>query len=283
MSEEKRMTEENDLVGKEITGGNDSVAKQVTTPAISNTNIPQTVKKTISTLTQTELNTLDYSDFSTPARMLALGKVLVKSKLVSGKKEEDVVVSLMAGKELGLPFVVSLSQIYAIDGKPSLGVHIIKGLILKHKILFKKLEDAAPIYTFVEVDKEGTVIKDNKGVPIMSNGTLEMQPPSTKKSNTPIGYQTTYEFTREVKMPSGKYREQTAKGSYSTIEANEAGLLERPNWTKYWRRMLDARAFSIGAREIADDIINGMCTPDELGANSFIDDKGTETIQYEEV
>ena len=238
----------------------------------------KTTKTALVPLTAEQIQTLDYTDFSTPARMLELGKVLVQSKLVIGKTPEDVVVSLMAGRELGLPFVVSLSQIYPINGKPSLGVHLIKGLILKHKIIFYKIEDFAPMFAFYEKTKDGSIKKDGEKPVLVAVDTLDKQPPDTLKRKTIVGYRTTYEFIREVRMPSGKYREQKGIGSFSTIEAQEADLMDKENWKKYVRRMLDARAFANGAREVADDIINGMMTPDELGANSFIDERGQETV-----
>ena len=108
-------------------------------------------------------------------------------------------------------------------------------------------------------------------------------PEGYKRGKTIVGYKTTYEFTREIKMPSGKYRDQIITSSFTTQEAFEAELMEKTNWKRYWRRMLDARAFSTGAREIGDDFINGLMTPDELGANSYIDENGIENISYEEV
>lgn len=243
-------------------------------------------KDTPAVLTSDELATLDYVDFSTPARMLALGNVLAKSQLVPLKKPEDVVVALMTGKELGLPFVTSVSQIYPINGRPTLGVHIQKGILLKNGIAFKKIEDAVTIYEFVKTNKDGVIIKEPKKVKqegkiveiqvpiVLSQGTLQEQPENSAKRA--IDTRTTYEFSRDLKSPSGKYREVTARSSFSINEAKEADLLEKDVWQKYWRRMLDARAFTIGAREIADDLLLGMMTPEEMGA-------GTEDTDYIEV
>ena len=141
-----------------------------------------TTEKESSTLTETELRTLDYSDFSTPARMLALGKVLVRSQLVPLKKPEDVVVALMTGKELGLPFVTSVSQIYPINGRPTLGVHIQRALCLKQGITFEKIEDAESIYQFAKTDKEGKIVLEDKKPVIVHVGTIKEQPDNTKQA-----------------------------------------------------------------------------------------------------
>jgi len=217
-------------------------------------------------LTQDELATLDYADFSTPARMLALGTVLAKSQLVPLKKPEDVVVALMTGKELGLPFVTSVTQIYPINGRPTLGVHIQKAILLNNGVTFMKIEDAIEIYSYVKNvgDKFEEILQ----------GTKDEQPADTKKKL--IGFRTTYEFSREIKRPSGKYKEITAKSSFSTMEAATADLLDKDVWKKYYKRMLDARAFTIGAREIADDLLLGIYSPNEVSNDYYINDANEE-------
>lgn len=234
--------------------------------------------------TSEELAALDYVEFDTPAKMLALGNVLCKSQLVPLKKPSDVVAALLTGKELGLPFIVSVSQIYPINNRATLGIHIQKALLLKNGIIFEKIEDAIPIYQFAKTDEEGkTVFKGVqtkeglKQVPIIvSTGTLEEQPKNTSKRE--IDRKTTYRFEREIKTPSGKYKEMVVKSSFTLGEAREAELTDKDVWIKYWRRMLDARAFSIGAKEIADDILLGIPPPNEVSDNFYINDDGEEVM-----
>lgn len=223
-------------------------------------------------LTQAELATLDYADFSTPARMMALADVLCKSSLSPLKKKEDVVMALMTGQELGLPFITSLSQIYPINNRPTLGVHIQKALCLQNGVVFEKIEDAVAVYNFVR--KEGTELIQ------LGEGTINMKVPADAKKKQ-IDTRTTYLFTREIKMASGSYKTITAKGSFSLREATEADLVGKDVWIKYWRRMLDARAFTNGAREIADDIILGLMTPNELSNDFYVNEQGTEVHKVE--
>ena len=72
-----------------------------------------------------------------------------------------------------------------------------------------------------------------------------------------------------VRLANGEYKEMTCKSNFTLTEAREAELIEKDVWIKYWRRMLDARAFTIGAREIADDLLLGIMSPNE------VDEKGT--------
>ena len=249
------------------------------TPVVKTTSIVPSVtpKKTSSvavtkTLTKAELETLDYVDYSTPARMMELSKVLVSSQLVPMKKPEDVVVCLMAGRDLGLPFMTSVSQIYAINGRATLGVHIQRSLCLKNGVTYEKIEDAVQIYNFVRKEEGG-------GTTQMGEGTIEELPKGCLKKA--IDRRTTYLFTREIRMPSGRYKEITAKGSFGLREATEADLITKDVWVKFWRRMLDARAFTNGVKEIAADITGGLYAPNELSNDFYINDQGDEVHKAE--
>lgn len=257
-----------EVIGKEKGEISKEISTKTTTeiikvsPSSTNkaTNLPSV------SLTKDELATLDYADYSTPARMLELGKVLAKSKLVPLNIAEDVVVALMTGKELGLPFITSVSQIYPINGRPTLGVHIQKAILLNNGIVFNKTEDAVEIFEFVK--------KVGEKIEVLCIGTIEKQPKESKKKL--IGYRTSYKFNREIKRPSGKYKEIEATSSFSTMDAAKAELLEKDVWQKYFKRMLDARAFTIGAREIADDLLLGIYAPNELSNDYQINSDGQE-------
>lgn len=227
-----------------------------------------------------ELSSLNYAEFDTPAKMIELGKVLCKSKLVPLKSAEDVAVALMTGKELGLPFITSVSQIYPISGRPTLGIHIQKALCIKAGIIFEKIEDAVSIYQFAQKDKEGKVVIGGQGLPvIVHTGTMQERPDNTAFNE--ITKRTTYKATRYIKIPTGEYKEVVAYGSFSLQEAQEADLFSKDVWIKYWKRMLDARALTNVIKEIASDITLGLYTPDELGASINISSDGVETIDAE--
>lgn len=244
---------------------------------------PDEVIKVPKKLTETELATLDYVDFNTPARMLALGRVLCKSALVPLATPADVVVALMTGNELGLPFVTSVNSIYPINGRATLSVHLQKALLLKAGIIYEKIEDYVPIYLFVKKDKEGNIMKDKKEKPIpIGRGTLKEKPENAGKSSKPVDYRTTYKFSRMIKRPDGQWKELTATSYFTWLDAIQAELIEKDNYKHHPKRMLDARAFAIGAREIGSDVLGGLYSPSEL-SETFIVNAAGEEVPYEEI
>ena len=70
--------------------------------------------------------------------------------------------------------------------------------------------------------------------------------------------------------------------SYCYSEAVEAGLTTKDVWVKYRRALMKARCFTMGATEIASDVVQGMYGINELAMEfnkSFtIDDNLVETF-----
>lgn len=79
----------------------------------------------------------------------------------------------------------------------------------------------------------------------------------------PIDYVTEYEFKR-YRMINGKEREITAISHYSFSEAQNAELFSKDTYKKYARIMIGHRAFVLGARDIADDLLMGCMETTEL-------------------
>lgn len=79
----------------------------------------------------------------------------------------------------------------------------------------------------------------------------------------PIDYVTEYEFKR-YKMINGKEREITAISHYSFSEAQNAELFSKDTYKKYARIMIGHRAFVLGARDIANDLLMGCMETTEL-------------------
>ena len=67
-------------------------------------------------------------------------------------------------------------------------------------------------------------------------------------------------------------------GEFSLLDAKQAELLDKDVWLKYWKRMLEARAYTNVIKEIASDITLGMSTPMELSNDFYVDDSGNERI-----
>ena len=79
----------------------------------------------------------------------------------------------------------------------------------------------------------------------------------------PIDYVTEYEFKR-YRMINGKEREITTISHYSFSEAQNAELFSKDTYKKYARIMIGHRAFVLGARDIANDVLMGCMETTEL-------------------
>ena len=97
----------------------------------------------------------------------------------------------------------------------------------------------------------------------------------------PIDYVTEYKFKRFHRI-MGKIVEQTAISHFSYTEAVTSDFFSKDTYKKYARIMIGHRAFTLGARDIASDILMGVLEETE---NAVID--GTlDTIdltEYEEI
>jgi len=78
----------------------------------------------------------------------------------------------------------------------------------------------------------------------------------------PIDFVTEYTFTRYVKTLGGVVK-QTAISHFSLTEAQAAGFFEKDTYKKYARVMIGHRAFTLGARDIASDVIQGVMETSE--------------------
>ena len=97
----------------------------------------------------------------------------------------------------------------------------------------------------------------------------------------PVDYVTEYKFCR-IHNIKNKTIEQVVKSHFSYTEAVAADFFSKDTYKKYARIMIGHRAFTLGARDIASDIIMGVLEETE---NAIID--GTldtsELAEYEEI
>ena len=79
----------------------------------------------------------------------------------------------------------------------------------------------------------------------------------------PIDHVTEYKFTR-YQIINGKERIRTATSHFSYSDAVKAELINKDTYVKYTRTLVGHRAFTLGARDIADDVIMGVMETTEL-------------------
>lgn len=206
-------------------------------------------------ITKQEVN--NFTNFSSMDEMLTFSASIAKSGLSPLKKAEDVMSAILMGKELGLGTMTAISNIYPINGKASLGVHVINALLLKAGITYKITEDYAPVIG----------VKD-KGLPTETKAVID--------------YRTTILFNRLVKRENGSFKEMEVSISYSLSEARAAGLLAKDNWKNHPKTMTRNRALAIGGRMIAGDILLGCYETSELldsnNVKHNVSEDGTVTI-----
>ncbi len=94
--------------------------------------------------------------------------------------------------------------------------------------------------------------------------------PIIKIPPQPIDFVTEYEFKR-YRMINGKEREMTAVSHFSYSEAQTAELLTKDTYKKYARILIGHRAFTLGARDIASDVLMGVMETGELKIVENID------------
>lgn len=96
--------------------------------------------------------------------------------------------------------------------------------------------------------------------------------------NKPVDYITEYKFERVV---NGKTTTAISRFTYS--DAVQADMFEKDNYKKYPRILIGHRAFTLGARDIASDILMGVMETTELKIANGKELDTTDFIEIEEI
>lgn len=205
---------------------------------------------------QETVNALDAMD--------KLAGVLIKSLLCPLKKKEDITIAIITGNQFNFPFMTSINNIFPINGKPTLSVHLQRALILRNKVIFNKIYDFEPLYDWAKI-VDGNVAKGANNQPIiLGRFTVKDKPLEPCVASPERDRITKYQFKRLIKLEDGSFEKLEVFSEFKMSDADKAGLLGKDVWIKYPSRMCDARAFAIGSREIASDITLGISTVSEL-------------------
>lgn len=197
-----------------------------------------------------------------------IGEVFVKGGLCPIKNVADFTVATVTGMQLGLPMVTAVNNIFVVHNKPALATHLMRALVLKAGIVYNKVSDYEPCFRYYEGVKEGDKIVADKS----SGEPIERGIATRKEIDTTvfaIGRKevdriTTYVFERKIQQADGSFKDIKVVSSFSITDALRADLMKKDNYNNYPARMLDARAFAIGAREIASDVLFGMYSIAEM-------------------
>lgn len=93
----------------------------------------------------------------------------------------------------------------------------------------------------------------------------------------PVDYVTEYKFTRWQTI-GGVLRERTAISHFSYSEAQAADFFKKETYKNYARVMIGHRAFTLGARDIASDILFGIMETSEI---KLVEDIGLSPTDFE--
>ena len=112
--------------------------------------------------------------------------------------------------------------------------------------------------------------------------TQEGKYPVVRIPAQPIDYVTEYKFTR-YRVINGKERITNATSHFSFTDAQKADLFKKETYQKYPRTLIAHRAFTLGARDIADDALMGVYETTELKIMNNMDIDDADIVYAEEV
>lgn len=196
--------------------------------------------------------------------LLAFGNQIASSKIVPLKTGGDVAAAILMGREIGLTPMVSVNNIYPINGKASLGIHVILALLVKAGITYEILNDCQPMYSIVvKPDKEG-----DPYLVVRSAFKNEPREEGEGIGSKPVDIGTRIVFNRMIKQPDGSWKNSSVTITYTKNEADLADLTRKDNWKNHFKTMLRNRALAIGGRLIGPDVLMGVYETSEL-ADSY--------------
>lgn len=229
-------------------------------------------KSNESSLTTDKKDINDLVRFSSLEQLTEWAKQIAGSKFTPLDKAEDVMCAVLTGKELGISPMASLNNIYPINGRGTLGIHLINALLVKAGIIIEVLCNYVPLYQYADKssakkdEKSGTIIygivltTGDRPNEFLNDPTLYLRSPQ------PTDYLTKVKFTRERRLPSGTFKTIEHIEEYRYSDAIKAGLLEKPGdvWKKYPKNMMFARCCGNGANIVAPDVKLGIPTTEEM-------------------
>ena len=228
-----------------------------------------------------------FNNFGSIVDLIAYCKPLVGNGLHSGTAEQlasKVIFAYGLGISPDKVFTIA-KNLQIIQDTIGCNAALQQGLIDRAKIRHQTIEDFAPVYNYITDLENGVTLSHDE----VTNNTkiLVYYTPETLNSNKakniaegyipvlrnrlPSDFRTKIKFTRVVNGV-----EVIEYGTYSFNDAVLAGLSVKDNWKKMPKLMCYARAFSIGSKRIANDVLNGMCLIEELDPNIKYNEEYTE-------
>lgn len=165
---------------------------------------------------------------------------------ISGSPE-SVAQRIIRGRELGIDAMMAFDNIYIVNGRATLSVHLVNFLIKR-------------------AGYEIRTVRDNEYLQKDGN----FSPVKTAES---VDRCCTIEFIWRSKLTNEVMREQY---TYWWSEAIAAGLTTKDTWQKYSKQLLWARTLVFGARRVAAEALMGFYETSEIADTHNVDYKVTD-------
>jgi hypothetical protein len=162
---------------------------------------------------------------------------------------EKAIVTMMVAREIGIPMHYGLSKLYPVDGKVSMQGELMLALV-KRSGLYG--------YRFLKATEEECV--------------FELWPRAYPDEK----------YTASATM---KFAKEHGWHLQEWWDRNAGRMMSKPKqpWVKFPAHMLKWRCVSDAIRVVCPEIIAGMYTPEELGANVTVTDDGTVDVLHYEI
>lgn len=211
-------------------------------------------------------------------KMMSIATDMVKSSLVPFKKPEDAVMAWQFGRDIGLTFTQSMSELYAIPSKDvtriSAGIHIHEAILLKHNVRYEVVEDAVEVQHY-KIQGLGNVVHSMKEMmELVDKGTYQIvtaedYSPERKLIVEKTGKYLAYAFQCPYLVEGvedmrtsirfiRKDKEVDAVVQYCLSDAAKAGYLSKDNWMRMVKVMLYTACFRIGSRRYGSDLLKNL-------------------------
>ena len=258
-------TDENPNSITETPVQNKEIQEEQTTEA-SHTSIPDPVVETGSEILEDnslvkkdesgEIHILEFEQYANVNQMLQAAQMLINTNtLPNNITEPEQVVGIMKyGNELGVPVMTALNNINMIQGRPTLGVHLILAQLHKYRVTYQITED------FVAVDMGNGSI-DARTTIVFTDHSLKDQFKQELKE-----YSKMDDDTKEIYKPILEKLQASihTELSYYWSQAAGSGLTEKSNWQKDPRNMMRVRCLTAGARLVKPQALHGGYETTEL-------------------
>jgi len=220
-----------------------------------------------------EIQILEFEQYANVNQMLQAAQMLIDSRtLPANITEPEQVVGIMKyGNELGIPVMTALNNIHMVQGRPTLGVHLVSAQLHKYRVTYTIKED------FVAVDMGNGAI-DARTTIVFTDHNLKDQFKQELKEYSKMD-DDTKTFYKPIleKLQEGIHTEV----SYYWSQAAGSGLTDKSNWQKDPRNMMRVRCLTAGARLVKPRALKGGYETTELAEamNSETDIPDNYTIE----